>query len=100
MSALSQQYSYVAVQPSVAGSLFVFHDGQPLSLIQAVRQALSSVAVDTSTYCDHSFWIGAATTAALAGLEDSLIKMVGRWESDALQWYLRTPREFLTTVSK
>ena len=95
--------SYVAVRPSVTGPLFVFHDRQPLTrdrLVQAVCQALSSAGVDTSAYSGHSFRIGAATTAALAGLEDSLIKMLGRWESDAFQWYLRSPRESLAAVSK
>ena len=47
----------------------------------------------------HSFRIGAATTAALRGVEDSVIKMLGRWESSAYQRYLRTPRKSLAALS-
>ena len=47
---------------------------------------LAAANIDMSQYCGHSFRIGAATTAARAGVEDSLIKTMGRWESVA---YLR-----------
>ena len=44
-----------------------------------------------------SFRIGAATTAAKAGLEDST--MLGRWNSDAFLSYICTPREQLAHIS-
>ena len=50
-------------------------------------------------YSGHSFQIGAATTAAEVGLEDSLIKTLGRWESSAYLLYVRVPREKLASVS-
>ena len=53
-----------------------------------------------STYAGHSFWIGAATTAAEKGIEDSVIKMLGRWESSAYQLYVRSSREMLSSVSR
>ena len=55
-----------------------------------MRQALSAAGLDTSGYSGHSFRIGSATSAARVGLEDSLIKSLGRWESSAYQRYIRT----------
>lgn len=51
---------------------------------------------------DHeyaSFRIGAATSAALAGIEDSTIQLLGRWQSGAFLCYIRTPQEILPAVS-
>ena len=53
-----------------------------------------------SKYSGHSFRIGAATTAASVGVEDSLIKTLGRWESSAYLLYVRVPRDRLALVSK
>ena len=75
--------SYLAARPSTPGSLFVYQNDRPLShpwLVRAVQSALASAGVDTSRY---SGWIGAATTAAQAGLQDSLIQTLGRWRSSA-----------------
>ena len=65
----------------------------------AVRQALEQAGHTASKYCGHSFRIVAATTAAQAGLEDSLINMLGRWESAAYKRYIRTPKDTLTVLS-
>ena len=93
--------SYIARRPSVEGPLFIFKDGSHLTrdkFVGAVRQALSATGTDTRCYSGHSFRIGAATTAALQGVEDSVIKMLGRWESSAYQRYLRTPRDSLAAI--
>ena len=94
--------AYIAVRPSITGPLFVFKDGSHLTrekLVCCVRQALSAAGMDTKGYSGHSFRIGAATTAALKGVEESVIKMLGRWESSAYQRYLRTPRKSLAALS-
>ena len=94
--------AYIALRPAVSGPLFVFKDGSFLTrdrLVSAIRRALSSASIDTTGFSGHSFRIGAASTAALVGVEDSTIKMLGRWESAAYQRYLRTPRETLAAIS-
>ena len=85
------------------GPLFRYRDGRVLTrprFAAAVRSALKKAGVDQSKYCTHSFRIGAATTAAARGIEDSVIKTLGRWESLAYLQYIRIPRERLTGYSK
>ena len=69
-------------------------------LVAAVRCALATAGVNTLLYSGHSFRVGAATTAARAGLSEATIKMLGRWESAAYERYVRTPRESLAAISR
>ena len=62
----------------------MFDDGRALTHERLVERA----GVDSSHYSGHSFRIGAATTAAACGLQDLLIKMLGRWESVAYTVYI------------
>ncbi|MGH0176878.1 UNVERIFIED_CONTAM: hypothetical protein FKN15_073925 [Acipenser sinensis] len=41
-------------------------------------------------YSPHSFWIGAATSAAHAGVNQHLIKTMWRWSSSAVEAYIRS----------
>ncbi len=94
--------AFMAVRPAVNGPLFVFANGSPLTrdrLVKAVRLALQQAGVPATGYSGHSFRIGAATSAAQAGLEDSVIKMLGHWESSAYQRYIQTPRATLAAFS-
>lgn len=80
------------------GPLFKFSSGQFLTrkrFVEIVRDALQRTDVDQRNYCGHSFRIGAATTAAAKGVEDSAIKTLGRWESVAYLQYVRLPRDQL-----
>ena len=93
---------YLVVRSTAPGPLFVYGDGRYLTrqrLVLAVRAALQGAGIDQSKYCGHSFRIGAATTAAAHGLEDSIIKTLGRWESMAYLRYVRIPREQLAGYS-
>lgn len=94
--------AYLATQNRSEGPLFQFKDRTPLTkdkFIQHVRAALSVAGYDPSLYAGHSFRIGAATTAAERGIEDSTIKALGRWKSEAFQTYIRIPREKLASVA-
>ena len=68
--------------------------------ISKVRSALAVLGYDEAAYAGHSFRIGAATTAAERGIEDSLIKMMGRWESSAYQLYVRASHQSLASMSR
>ena len=89
---------FVSLRGPAPGPFFHFADGSPLTkaaFVNHVRTALSSMGVTASAYAGHSFRIRAATAAAEAGLEDSVIRLLGRWNSDAFLRYVRTPRETL-----
>ena len=95
--------AYLAVRGKEPGPLFRLSDGRLLTkqiFIEKVRAALSILGYDDTSYAGHSFRIGAATTAAACGIEDSLIKILGRWESSAYQLYVRSSRQTLKSVSK
>ena len=94
--------AFMAVRQAVDGPLFVFANGTPLTrdrLVKAVRRALLQPGVPAAGYSGHSFRIGAATSAAEAGLQDSVVKMLGRWELSAYQRYIQTLRATLAAYS-
>ena len=68
--------------------------------ITQIRELLAAIGLQQKDYAGHSFLIGAATTAAVAGLEDSMIRTLGRWHSSAFLQYIRTPKEQLAAISK
>jgi len=92
--------NYLLVEHTREGLLFRFKDGHPLSrqrLVVAVREALQKAGVEQSRYCGHSFRIGAATTAAAKGMEDLIIKTLGRWNSLAYLQYVKIRRDQLAS---
>ena len=93
----------LVVRGGLSGPFFRFSSVTPLSrelLVKHMRAALLSYGVDVSKYSGHSFRIGAATAASAMGVEDSMIKTLGRWQSSAYQSYVRIPRDSLAAVSK
>ena len=81
----------------------VFSGGtmEPLSrpqLTAILRQLLSRAGLCPSHYASHSFRIAAATTAAAIGLTPSLIKTLGRWNSNAYMTYIHFPQSVIATV--
>ena len=95
--------AYQALRGSRQGPLFMFNDGSPLSrrrLVAEVRQALFACGFDCNLYAGHSFRIGAVTTAAKHGVEDSTIRALGRWRSDAYQLYIKFDSTALAKMSQ
>ena len=93
---------YLTARGSRPGPLFVCENGKPLTklkFVEEVRAALTEANLPAGQYAGHSFRIGAATTAAAAGLEDSLIQTLGRWKSSAYLLYVRIDPRRLAAMS-
>jgi len=81
---------FIRILGQAWGTLFQWQDGTPLSkskFVEAVWQGLSAANLPAQQFASHSFRIGAATTAAMVGLQDSAIQTLGRWRSDCYQLY-------------
>ena len=94
--------AYMAIRGSHPGPFFQFGDKKPLTkgiFTDRIRSALHAIGLPHQDFAGHSFRIGAATAAARAGVEDSTIRMMGRWSSSAFLTYICTPREELASTS-
>lgn len=72
--------NYRVRRGSQPGPFFHFSDGRFLTcqcFVDQVRQAVQAAGVDASKYAGNSFRIGMVTSAALCGIQDSLIKTLG-----------------------
>jgi len=79
---------------SASTPLFIMPSGRALTrstLLSRFRQILRALGVNPVLYSGHSFRIGAASTAAAAGVPTYLIQILGRWTSDAYRRYLSIP---------
>lgn len=95
--------AFIAVCGNCQGPFFLTEAGAPLTkptFIAELKTILTVVGLPQDNYASHSFRIGAATSPALAGAEDSTIQLLGRWQSAAFLRYVRTPQERLAEVSK
>ena len=95
--------AYVNRRGTAAGPFFRCADGSPLTkarFVDGVRRALTLAGIPSGGYFGHSFRIGAATAAARAGVQDSVIQALGRWSSPAFLRYIRTTRESLATHTR
>ena len=95
--------SFMVARGNTPGPLFSEEDGKYLTRVKfvtEVRSALWRAGYPAEKYAGHSFRIGAATAAGKCGIQDSLIKTLGRWESSAYTSYIRTPPETLYKVSR
>ena len=73
----------------------LFHGGRFSSLMRqnlavTLHHLLQPTNFDEQHFVSHSFHLGAATTAAAAGLP-TWLKTLGRWISDAYETYIQPP---------
>ena len=83
---------YLALRGNKPGPLFQWEDGSSLSkprFVKEVRAALTAAKLPAHKFAGHSFRRGAATTAAMAGIQDSTIQTLGRWKSSAYLLYIK-----------
>ena len=95
--------NYIVQRGEQPEPFFHFGDRTPLTKARfttKVRDALAAVGVECTSYSGHSFRIGAATTAAMAGVADLVIQSLGRWSSTAFLGYIHTSREQLAGVAR
>ena len=99
---ISAMLNFLKVRGTYPGPLFCRKSGAPLSksrFVDCVRSALTKANFPADVFTGHSFRIGAATTAASAGICDSSIQSLGRWKSNAYLLYIRTEPQKLARVS-
>ncbi len=99
---VSALLSYLSIRGNHPGLLFHFKDSTLLTkpkFTAMFRDLLRQAGIDAPSYAGHSFRIGAATTAASRGVEDSLIQTLGRWKSSAYLTYIRIPPSDLAALS-
>ena len=93
--------AFVAGRGDRQGPFFLTAAKAPLTkpvFVAEIRKLLVSMGLPDDRYAGHSFRIGAATSAALAGISDSTIQLLGRWQSAAFLRYIRTPHERLAAI--
>ncbi|XP_044132709.1 uncharacterized protein LOC122925411 [Bufo gargarizans] len=80
------------MHPSKCGSFLMHQDSSPLTKFQfsaIFKKCLGKLGLSSAKFSSHSFRIGAATEAARFGLDDSVVKRIGRWESNRFKIYVR-----------
>jgi hypothetical protein len=84
---------FQATRPTAGLAFFCHFDHSPLTRheFQAVLKRTVDLAGIGGGFSSHSFRIGAATSAAVAGYSESQIKAFGRWRSGAYARYIRPP---------
>ena len=94
--------SFMVYRSSKPGPFFTNEESKVLTkakFVREIRDILKAIGMPQDQYAGHSFRIGAATSAAQAGIADSTIQTLGRWQSTAFLQYIRMPKESLAAVS-
>lgn len=61
--------------------------------INMTRSILQKAGYDSRSFSGHSYRAGGASSCSRANIQDHLIKVLGRWKSDAYQRYISISRE-------
>ena len=103
-SVMAMKDYILQAQPPTSSPLFTFStSGSKLtrsSLTKELRPILKQCGFPSNNFYSHSFRIGAATSAASAGIPAWLIKVLGRWHSDCYELYTKTPQSTILSVPK
>lgn len=86
--------SFIAIRGNSPSPFFIDANGRALAkgrFVSAIHSILSIAGPSQQHHAGHSIRIGAATSATLTGIEDSMIQVMGH--SAAFLQYIRMPRE-------
>ena len=90
------------IRSTVLGPFFLTEEGKAITksrFVSVIRSRLEAAGFPQNQCTGHSFRIGAATAAAQAGIANSAIQMLGRWQSAAFLQYIRSPKDQLASFS-
>ena len=99
---LAAVLSDTATRGSHPGPFFITPRKTPLTkqeFVAEFHRVFEALGLPTESYAGHSFCIGAAMSAVLAGVEDATIQLLRKWQSAAILRYIRTPQEHLAVLS-
>lgn len=85
---------YIRLRGTTPGPLFRLAPNIPISYHFfgiCMKQTVIAAGLPPNSYSSHSFRIGAASSAAAAGIPDEEIQQMGRWRSLAFKRYIRLP---------
>jgi len=100
ISPIKAVISYLSKRTNQPGPLFITKDGKGWTAAM-FWTALKSLLVKLKDYYNtHSLQIRAATSTSLLNMPDSHIQLLGRWQSNAFQRYIKPPPTELAKFSK
>jgi len=85
-------HEYIQLFKPIQGPLFQFLGNSPVThsfVSSKLHMLLQFIGLDPKCYKGHSFRIGAATNAVNVGFSEQYIRKLGRWNSNAIQKYIR-----------
>ena len=68
--------------------------------VGAVAKRLPHLGLQSKDFAGHSLRRGGATSLALRGVRESILRMLGRWKSDAVNLYIEVPVDSLQKASQ
>ncbi|XP_075692255.1 uncharacterized protein LOC142659722 isoform X1 [Rhinoderma darwinii] len=83
---------WLSIRLSLGVAFLIHQNGDQLSRFQfnsVLKKCLKSLKLEHLKISSHSFRIGAATEAAQLGIDEGIIKRIGRWESNRFKLYVR-----------
>lgn len=105
-TALSALSTYLTTRPhplTPGSPLFCLSDGSPLTRKQLLATAtglLQRAGIDTSTYSGLSFRRGGATSLSAAGIQDNMLKTLGRWLGWSYTRYIETSVQTMVDATR
>jgi hypothetical protein len=105
-TALAALSTYLNARPTPltpGSALFCTADGHPLTrkqLLSTAAALLQRAGINTSQYSGISFRRGGATSLSSAGIQDHMLKTLGRWLGWSYTRYIETPIQSMVDATR